>query len=97
MGIQIVIPVDKSRISALKGDLYKLIISAQDVSGHSTFEQLRKAKESLDIAKGLHMALSSLELIDDFAATADDLDRIERKHMGILEDKRRRDYPRWKH
>ena len=90
------VPVDKSTVAALKEHLYKLIKSAQDITVHSTYERIRQAKESLDKAIGLHMALSALDLIDDYAVTEEDLERIERKYLSILEDKRRHDYPRWK-
>lgn len=92
-----IVPVDQSTVITLNGYLLSLTISAQDVSARNTFEQLRKAKESLDIAKGLHMALSALELTDGLTVTDEDLERIERKQLSILEDKRRRDYPWRKH
>lgn len=96
MAMQTVLTVDKATVSVLKDNLYKLIKSAQDISAQSTFEHLRLAKESLDIARGLFKALNELGLIDDLSITEEDLERVQRKHMHVLEDKRRSDRPRWK-
>lgn len=87
--------IDKGSVVGLKDVLDQLTTTARGVSVNSSFETIRKAQDALNIAKGLHKALRTLELTDDFSVSTEDLERIERKHLSVLEEKRRLDRP-WK-
>lgn len=102
MEIQVSIPedkllIDKEAVTSLKADLDRLIRLAMDVTADSSFEAIRKAQNASYRALGTFIVLRDLGLLEDSETIAEDIDRIERKQLSILEEKRRRDIPRWKH
>ena len=81
--------VDKSIITGLKKELYELAQLAVRIDSDSSFESIRKAQDKLNQAIGLHKALDRLGQLDETSVTQEDIERIQRKQMSILEDKRR--------
>lgn len=88
--------VEKSAVIGLKNELYDMMKTAREITTESTFETIRKAQDAFNQAKGLYRALIALDLLNEFAVTQEDIDRIERKQLGILEEKRRKDRLKWK-
>ncbi len=96
MAMQIVIPVDNAAVKEQRSYLMTLLTYANDVAPHSTYVKVNKTKEALYEAKGMYRVLNSLELIREQSIIGEDIDRIEAKIQGIYEEKRRKEYPKWR-
>lgn len=70
---------------------------ANGVNVNSTYKALSDANRALHIATGFYKVLDGLGLLEEKQMVKEDIERIEQKIIDILEEKRRYDFPRWKH
>ncbi len=68
---------------------------ANIVSINSTYKALSDATRALHIATGFYRVLDGLGLLEEKQMVKEDIERIEQKIVGILEEKRRTHVP-WK-
>jgi hypothetical protein len=73
-----------------------LLRVANDIRTDSTYVKVSKAKEALYEGKGMYRVLNSLRLLDEKSVIGEDIDRIETKINNIYEEKRRKEYPKWR-
>jgi len=93
-GIQIVIPVDKDAVTVQIKRMHKYLQSANSIGSDSSIKDLQEAWRVLCIAKGSYHVLKGFGLLD---GNMDDIDRIENKINGILEERYRSKGIVWKH
>lgn len=94
--MQIVMTIDKNAARAQISQLLMLLRSANDVHKDSTYVRVNKAKDTLYEAKGMHRVLSELKVLDEASLIGEDIERIEIKIQSIYEEKRRKEYPKWR-
>jgi len=96
-GIQIVIPVDKDAVTVQIKRMHKYLQSANSIGAGSSIKDLQEALRVLCIAKGSYNVLKGFGLLADGITVSDDIDRIENKINGIMEEKYRSKGIVWKH
>jgi hypothetical protein len=92
----IVIPVDKKNVTYLKSIMIGHLRLAKDVRTESTILRVREAQASLHKAQGMFEVLKGLDLLDDASVIGEDIDRAIEKIDSVLEEKRRKDMPKWR-
>lgn len=89
--MQIVLTVDKGKVAAQKQILYSYMNFANRVHPDSKVAVIREAEKSIHKAKAIFETLSSLELLEDFHITQEDINRTEQKIADILDERRRKE------
>lgn len=96
MANQLLLTVDKGAVQSVKDSLRDYINKANAINPEITYVALRRAEEWLQRAKAIHKTLKVLDLLDEASVTEEDLERTENKLRDILEEKRRKDIPKWR-
>lgn len=96
MGIQIVIPVDKKKVVQLRSQMLTHLRVAKDIRADHTYVRVREAQAQLYKAQGMYEVLKGLDLLEDAGLLSEDIDRVIEKVDSILEEKCRKDMPKWR-
>lgn len=96
MANQLLIADDKVAVIQQNKNMYEQLNNANRVSQDSTYADLRDALMALNICRGMYKVLDGLGLTEEKNFVAEDIKRVEAKIDSILEEKRRKDRPKWR-
>jgi len=94
---EILIIVSKDALTIQIKRMHKYISEANEVNNNSSYESLNFAKLTLANGRGIYICLKGLGLLSEDEITGENIDRVQKKIDYILEEKRRKDLPKWKH
>lgn len=84
----ILVTVDKKLVQEQINRLYGYLTSADAVTEDSTYAEINMAQNILFMARGAFSVLWGLKLLPNWMDLEDCINRIEAKHLEILERKR---------
>lgn len=93
----ILVAVDKDNVKAQINKMNECLGQARSVRPESTFIAVYDARDNLYLAKGYYYALGGVGLLQDCRIVYEDIVRVEEKISNIIEEKRRKQLPEWKH